>query len=79
MARRQVQLRGQSLEVLDLVLRLGQPAEPPEGWCGDCSDRLVWMPGRDAMLRNASVRKVTNQLAGNRKDLLHFTSGFGTL
>jgi hypothetical protein len=59
--------RGQSPEVLDLVLRPGQPAEPLQVFCVDSLDRVVWMLGSSVMLRTVSVRKGTTQLAGDRK------------
>jgi len=67
LARRLVQSREQSPEVLDLVLLLGRPAEPRQVFCVDSSDREIWMLGSSVMLRTASVRRGTTQLAGDRK------------
>jgi len=67
LAQRLVLSRGQSPEVLDLVLRPGRPAEPRQVFCVDSSKRVIWMLGSSVMLRTVSARKGTTQLAGDRK------------
>ncbi len=67
MVPRLVRSRGQSPEVLDLVLRPGRPVEPRLVFCVDFSDRVIWMPGSSVMLRTVSFRKGITQMAGARE------------